>query len=140
MFGDSEDILGLETTPEMRAASDLLMKSAEAIAGYSLPLKKAESTCALKCFSSIHDHWNMSTAEKTKVMDCIERCEEPMEMVVDMVETERSSLIEAAVTCLERCEENDEACANKCITQCLTIERVDSMVDRVRAKIDSFRF
>ena len=137
---DSNDILGLDVTPEMKVASDLLLKGAEAIAGYALPLKHMESTCALKCFASVRDHWNMSITDRARVMSCIEKCEEPMEIVGEFIETERLKVIDSATSCLERCNEDDEICANKCISDSITSDRIDGMVSRIRSKIDSFRY
>jgi hypothetical protein len=49
-------------------------------------------------------------------------------------------MLEGTTSCLERCGEDDEACANRCITQSFSASRVDQMMDRVRARIRSFRY
>ena len=140
MWEASDDILDLDSTPEMRAASDLLLKAAESIAEYSVPLKKVESACATSCFDGVKDHWNMPRSQLTTVMSCIEKCEEPMEAVGVVVDDERNKIVEATTNCLERCSEEDEVCGSRCITSTISQDRVQNMVDRVRSRIDRFRY
>jgi len=140
MWDDSDDVLDLDTTPEMRAAADLLSRAGESVAEDTLPLKKAEALCSLKCFDKIDDAWSMHQSQKNDVLGCIEKCEEPMETIGAVIEDERNKMLEMTTTCLERCNDNDEDCANRCITQTISRTRVDQMMDRVRSRIFSFRY
>jgi len=140
MFTDSDDILDLETTPEMKQAAELLEKAGDSVAEDSLPLKKLEALCSLRCFDKIRDHWNMSTTEKHGVLGCIEKCEEPMESIGNVIEDERNKMLESTTNCLERCRDDDEICANRCITQSISQSSVQSMVDRVRARIIGYKY
>ena len=140
MWNDDDDILELETTPEMRAAAEMLAKAGEAVAEDTLPLKKIEALCNLKCFDNIRDPWNMDQSSKKAVLECVEKCEQPMEAIGAVIEDERNKMLEATTSCLERCGEDDEACANRCITQSFSSTRLDQMMDRVRQRILSFRY
>ena len=140
MFGDSEDFLDLEMSPELKAASNLLSRAADMVAEESLPLKKIESTCALKCFEKIRDVWSMSLSDKSNVMACVERCEEPMDSIATFLEEERNRMLDKTTSCLERCGDDDEICANRCVADTLTSDRIDGMVERVKAKILAFKY
>jgi hypothetical protein len=140
MWDDEEDLLELETSPELKAAAKMLEQAGESVASDSLPLKKIEALCNLRCFDRITDPWNMTISEKRTALDCVEKCEEPMDTIGDVIEDERNKMLEATTSCLERCGENDEACANRCITQSFSPARVDQMMQRVRARIMSFRY
>lgn len=140
MWEDDDDFLELETSPEMKAAAKMLEEAGETVAGDTLPLKKIEALCNLRCFDRISDPWNMTSSDKRATLDCVEKCEEPMEAIGAVIEDERNKMLEGTTSCLERCGEDDEACANRCITQSFSASRVDQMMDRVRARIRSFRY
>jgi hypothetical protein len=140
MWDDEDDVLELETTPEMKAAAEMLAKAGEEVAEDTLPLKKMEALCNFKCFDRIKDPWTMGRSEKRAVLDCVEKCEQPMETIGAVIEDERNKMLEATTSCLERCGEEDEACANRCITQSFSPARLDQMMDRVRSRIMSFRY
>ena len=140
MWDDTEDVLDLETSPEMQAAAEILSKAGETVAMETLPLKKAEAMCLLKCFDRIRDPWALSTKEKQETLSCIEQCEEPMETIGAVIEDERNKMLEMTTSCLERCNDNDESCANRCISQTISENRVNQMMERVRARIFSFRY
>ena len=140
MWNDSDDILELDTTPEMKQAAELLNRAGDAVAEDSLPLKKLEALCSLRCFDNIRDHWNMSAVEKSKTLACIEKCEEPMESIGDVIEDERNRMLESTTNCLERCRDDDEICANRCITQSISQSSIDSMISRVRARIIGYKY
>ena len=140
MWESTEEFLDLDTSPELRAASELLSKAGDAIAEESLPLKKLEATCALKCFEKIRDIWSMSAADKSTVMACVERCEEPMDNIGMVLEEERNRMLEGTTNCLEKCGDDDDMCANRCISQTLTSNTIEGMVSRVRAKILAYKY
>ena len=140
MWGSDEDILGFDTSPEMKKASHLLERAGDMVAEDTLPLKKMEASCAIRCFDKVRDIWNMSTNEKRLIMSCVEKCEEPMEQVGDVLEEERNKMLESTTSCLERCREDDESCANQCISSTLTDVRVNDMISRVRAKILAYKY
>jgi hypothetical protein len=140
MWESGDDILDFETSPEIRRASELLSRAGDQVAEDTLPLKKLEATCALKCFDKVRDLWSMSSSEKRSVMECVEKCEEPMERIADVLEDERNKMLETTTNCLERCREDDEVCAGKCLSSTLTTDRIDSMVERVRAKILAYKY
>jgi hypothetical protein len=140
MWESTEDFLDIDSSPELREAADLLAKAGDSIAEESLPLKKLEATCALKCFEKIRDIWSMSAPEKLAVVECVERCEEPMEAIGAVLEEERNRMLEATTNCLEKCSDDDDMCANRCISQTLPSTTVVGMVSRVRAKILAFKY
>ena len=140
MWGNDSDILDLHGTPEMKNASDLLSKAGEDLALDTLPLKQMEAACATKCFEKVRDAWNLSLGEKATILECIERCEEPLETVGELLEEERLRMIETTSNCLESCREEDEACANRCISSTITQKSVSSMIDRVRSRILSYKY
>jgi hypothetical protein len=140
MWDGSDDILDLETTPEMHAAAELLSKAGETVAMETLPLKKAEALCSMKCFNRIDDPWSLSVQEKEEILRCIEKCEEPMEIIGEVIEDERNKMLEMTTSCLERCNDNDESCANRCISQTISAGRINQMMERVRTRISSFRY
>lgn len=140
MYPTDEDLLDLNVSPEVSRASELLAQAGETLAEDALPLKKLEATCALRCFESVRDIWNMSSSTKRFVSECVEKCEEPMERVGEVLERERDSMLEATATCLERCPENDEACANRCISTTLSADRMESMISRVRSTIVGYKY
>jgi hypothetical protein len=140
MWNDSDDVLDLDTTPEMKEAAHLLNQAGDEVAEDTLPLKKLEALCSLRCFDKIKDHWSMSAVEKKSVVDCIEKCEEPMESIGEVLENERNRLLEVTTDCLERCRDNDEICANKCITQSISNATIQSMLARVRARIVGYKY
>ncbi len=140
MFGSEEDLLGFDTSPEMRRASELLGKAGDTVAEDTLPLKKLEASCALRCFEKVRDIWGMTANEKKFVMECVESCEDPMERVGDVLEEERNKMLESTANCLERCREDDDSCANQCISSTLTDTRVNEMIARVRSKILAYKY
>lgn len=137
---DSDDILDIDLSPEMRDASELLSNAGETVALDSLPLKRLEAMCSTKCFDRIRDPWSISSQEASGVLGCIEKCEKPMEAVGEIIEEERNKMLESTTFCMERCREDDDVCANKCIRDTISSMRVNQMLDRVRAKIQSFRY
>ena len=140
MWGDDSDILDLHGSPEMRRASEMLSQAGDALALDTLPLKNKEATCSTKCFEKVRDVWNMSSEEKLNVLGCVEKCEEPLEHIGELLDEERVRIIESTSECLEKCREDDESCANRCVSSSITQERVDSMIDRVRARILSYKY
>ena len=140
MWHESDDILDMDSSPEMMQAADLLSKAGDAVAEDTLPLKKLEALCSLRCFDRIRAHWTMSNSEKQTVLSCIEKCEEPMESIGEVIENERNRMLESTTECLERCKEDDEICANRCITQSISHKSVQSMIDRVRARIVGYKY
>lgn len=137
---DSEDVLDIDMSPEMRDASELLGKAGEAVATESLPLKRLEAMCSVKCFDKVRDPWSMSSTEASNVLSCIEKCEEPMEKIGYVIEEERNKMLERTTMCLEQCKENDDACANRCVSETISSFRVDEMISRVRSRIQGFRY
>ena len=140
MWEDEDDVLDLESSPEMKAAAEMLARVGETVAEDTLPLKQMESLCNLKCFDRIKDVWSMSQSDKRSVLECVEKCEEPLETIGAVIEDERNKMLEATTNCLERCSEDDEACANRCITQSFSQPRLDQLMNRVRSRIMSFRY
>lgn len=140
MWGDDSDILDLHSTPELKRATELLSQAGEDLALDTLPLKLKEATCATRCFEKVRDYWNMSLVEKTSVFQCVEKCEEPLESIGEVLEDERARMIEATGECLEKCKEGDESCANRCISSTITEARIASMGERIRAQILSFKY
>jgi hypothetical protein len=140
MWNESDDLLDLDTSPEMMKAAELLENAGDSVVADTLPLKRLEALCATKCFDKIRDPWNMSVPEKNAAMDCVERCEEPMESIGTLLEEERNKILESATDCLERCRENDEACANQCIKHSITPARMDSMMSRIRSRILGYKY
>ena len=140
MWNDSDDFLDLDASPEMQKASELLEQAGDAVVAETLPLKRLEALCVMKCFDKVRDPWSMSVSDKNTAMACVEKCEEPMESIGALLEDERNKILEATTDCLERCRENDEACANQCIKQSITPERVDSLVGRIRSRILGYKY
>jgi hypothetical protein len=140
MFDSDEDMLGLDISTEMRKAMDLLGKAADSVAEDTLPLRKLEASCALRCFEKVRDVWRMSADEKKFVMECVDKCEAPMISVGDLFDDERNSMLKSTSNCLERCKEDDESCANRCISSTLTENRLNEMVTRVRSKILAYKY
>lgn len=140
MFEAEDDILDYNVSPEMSRASELLAKAGDSVAEDTLPMKKIEANCALRCFESVRDVWSMSMSEKRTVMECVEKCEEPMERIAGVLEEERNRMLDLTSNCLERCREDDEVCASSCISSTLTSERIDAMVARVRAQILGYKY
>lgn len=140
MWNDHDDVLDLDTSPEMKQAAGLLSKAGDAVAEDSLPLKKLEALCSLRCFDNIRDHWNMSDSEKSTTLSCIEKCEEPMESIGDVIEGERNRMLESTTNCLERCRDDDEICANRCIKMSISESSINAMISRVRARIIGYKY
>ena len=140
MWGaDSDDILDLEVSPEIKHAASVLEKAGEQIALDSLPLKRLEALCGMKCFRDIQDVWNMSSSKKRDTLACVEQCEAPMEALGEVIESERDKILEGATSCVESCPPNDENCMNRCIGSSLSQPAVNSMLDRVRSSIQGYR-
>ncbi len=140
MFDDNDDVLNLDASPELLAASRMLEKAGMDVAEDILPLKKLEATCALRCFERIKDVWSMTKSDRETVMSCIEKCEEPMEAIGELIEDERSKMLESATRCLEQCGADDENCASACISGSPTQDRINTMLQRVRSRIHNYRY
>ena len=140
MWDSSDDVLDLDTTPEMKRAAELLTQAGETIAMDLLPLKRLEALCSVKCFDKIRDPWGMSSGDKSAVMACTERCEEPLEAIGMLMEDERNKMLDGTTSCLERCRDEDEVCANRCITESISSGNIQSMISRVRARITGYKY
>lgn len=137
---DSDDVLDIDLSPEIRDAGELLSQAGETVALDSLPLKRLEAMCSVKCFDRVKDPWSMPSTESSSVLNCIEKCEQPMEAIGEVIEEERNKMLESTTFCMERCKEDDEVCANRCIRDTISSMRVGQMLDRVRSRISAFRY
>ncbi len=137
-IGDSRDF---------REATIQLEKAAERIDLMTMPLKKSVAECIVQCFKGVRDPWSMGAgAETRRVNDCIGQCEQPMSRLAEVVDQQRTQILDNTSQCLQRCtngaEDNEgllKQCLSTCVQSTLSEGAIRALTDSVQQHINALR-